>query len=220
MTFIFLSGSVGILIGGVVSWFFLSNRFRSSVENEKIQRTIAETRLAEMERNLEQQKALLTEADIRWKDAFENISAKALANFQQGARADLSERQNAIEGILKPLQGMLSEYQKRLQQSETSQTHTLGQVRSQIESLMNQNVTLTQETSQLRRILGSNQARGKWGEETLRRVVESSGLSSHCDFSEQTMQGDGKPDLIVKLPGERVIIIDSKVPYLYFIVDL
>jgi DNA recombination protein RmuC len=212
--------SLGFVSGAVITWFIVTNRFRASLEKERIQRTVAETRLQEMERNLSQQKALLTEAESRWKDAFENISAKALATFQQGARADLTERQTSIEGILKPLQGMLSEYQKRLQQSETSQTHTLGQVRAQIESLMNQNTMLTQETSQLRRILGSNQARGKWGEETLRRVVESAGMSTHCDFSEQIMQGDGKPDLIIHLPGDRVIIIDSKVPDLEFIADL
>jgi DNA recombination protein RmuC len=61
-------------------------------------------------------------------------------------------------------------------------------------------------------VLKSNQARGRWGEETLRRVVEAAGMSAHCDFVEQSMGDEGKPDLIVRLPGERVIIVDSKVP--------
>lgn len=215
-----LAAVFGFIGGGGLSWFILSGRFRNQVQDEKLQRTVAETRLSEMERNLTQQKALLQEAEGRWKDAFENISAKALATFQQGARADLGERQLAIEGLLKPLHSTLSEFQKRLQQSESSQTQTLGQVKAQLESLSTQNVVLTQETNLLRRILASNQARGKWGEETLRRVVESAGMSSHCDFSEQTMQGDAKPDLLVHLPGNRVIIIDSKVPDLDFIADL
>jgi DNA recombination protein RmuC len=60
--------------------------------------------------------------------------------------------------------------------------------------------------------LKSNQARGRWGEETLRRVVEAAGMSAHCDFSEQTASGENRPDLIVKLPGERFIIVDAKVP--------
>ena len=59
------------------------------------------------------------------------------------------------------------------------------------------------ETLQLRLVLSSNQARGRWGEETLRRVVEAAGMSTHCDFSEQTQEGDSKPDLIVRLPGDR-----------------
>jgi DNA recombination protein RmuC len=66
-------------------------------------------------------------------------------------------------------------------------------------------------------VLSSNQARGRWGEETLRRVVEASGMSAHCDFVEQVREGDSKPDLIVRLPGERVIIVDSKVPDLEFL---
>jgi DNA recombination protein RmuC len=61
-------------------------------------------------------------------------------------------------------------------------------------------------------VLRSNQARGKWGEETLRRVVEAAGMSAHCDFTEQTQSGDNRPDLVVRLPGERMIIVDAKVP--------
>jgi DNA recombination protein RmuC len=61
-------------------------------------------------------------------------------------------------------------------------------------------------------VLTSNQARGRWGEETLRRVVEAAGMSAHCDFTEQTQAGENRPDLVVRLPGERVIIVDAKVP--------
>jgi len=61
-------------------------------------------------------------------------------------------------------------------------------------------------------VLKSNQARGRWGEETLRRVVEAAGMSAHCDFTEQTSLGENRPDLIVKLPGKRFIIVDAKVP--------
>jgi DNA recombination protein RmuC len=61
-------------------------------------------------------------------------------------------------------------------------------------------------------VLKSNQARGKWGEETLRRVVEAAGMSAHCDFTEQTQAGENRPDLIVRLPGDRFIIVDAKVP--------
>jgi DNA recombination protein RmuC len=65
--------------------------------------------------------------------------------------------------------------------------------------------------------LTNNQARGKWGEETLRRVVEAAGMSAHCDFDVQVKEGDSKPDLIVQLPGERFIIVDAKVPDLDFL---
>ena len=108
-------------------------------------------------------------------------------------------------------------YQQRLAQSETSQSSALGEVKKHLETLAQQSQSLSNETLQLRRVLSSNQARGRWGEETLRRVVEAAGLSAHCEFEEQTQAGDSKPDLIVKLPGERIIIVDSKVPDLDFL---
>jgi len=99
-----------------------------------------------------------------------------------------------------------------LQQSEAAQSSTLGEVKKQLELLSQQSQSLANETLQFRMVLKSNQARGRWGEETLRRVVEAAGMSAHCDFSEQAVEGDSKPDLIVRLPGERVIIVDAKVP--------
>src|SRR5205814_182440 len=106
---------------------------------------------------------------------------------------------------------------KQLQQSEAAQSSTLGEVKKQLELLSQQSQSLANETEQFRMVLTSNPTRGRWGEETLRRVVEAAGMSAHCDFSEQTVEGDSKPDLVVRLPGERVIIVDAKVPDLDFL---
>src|SRR5207302_5116631 len=108
-------------------------------------------------------------------------------------------------------------HQQRLQPSEAIQSTALGEVKKHLESLALQSQSLSTETIMLRRILSSNQARGRWGEETLRRVVEAAGMSAHCDFTEQAQAGDGKPDLVIRLPGERVIIVDAKVPDLDFL---
>ncbi len=81
-----------------------------------------------------------------------------------------------------------------------------------MELLSQQSASLASETQQFRMVLKSNPARGKWGEETLRRVVEAAGMSAHCDFTEQTAAGENRPDLVVRLPGERMIIVDAKVP--------
>lgn len=174
-----------------------------------------------------QQKALL---DLR--DAFKALSADALkqtapeflrlaeqsfGKFQEVAKGDLAQRQEAIKTMVEPLKQQLETYQKRLQQSETAQSGTLGEVKKQLEALAQQSQSLANETLQFRMVLKSNQARGRWGEETLRRVVEAAGMSALCDFSEQTQAGDAKPDLIVRLPGERFIIVDAKVPELDFL---
>ena len=167
-----------------------------------------------------QEKAL---ADLR--QTFQALSADALrqnapqflqlanetfAKFQETAKGDLST-------LVQPLREQLDTYQKRLQQSESTQSATFGEVKKQLESLAQNSQTLSSETLQLRRVLSSNQARGRWGEETLRRVVEAAGMSPHCDFTEQNQVDDKKPDLIVRLPGDRVIIVDSKVPDLDFL---
>lgn len=203
----------------------------TEARRQAAERMLAETRLLHDE-NLRaarqaQDKAL---ADLR--EAFKALSADALkqtapqflelasltlAKFQETAKGDLAQRQEAIATLVQPLKEQLETYQKRLQQSETAQAATLGEVKKQIEGLALNSLTLSNETSQLRMVLSSNQARGRWGEETLRRVVEAAGMSAHCDFNEQTQSGDSKPDLTVHLPGNRIIIVDAKVPDLDFL---
>jgi DNA recombination protein RmuC len=167
-----------------------------------------------------QEKAL---ADLR--QTFQALSADALRQnnpqFLQLANETFAKIQETAKGnlssLVQPLREQLDTYQKRLQQSESTQSTTLGEVKKQLESLAQNSQTLSSETLQLRRVLSSNQARGRWGEETLRRVVEAAGMSPHCDFTEQNQVDDKKPDLIVHLPGDRVIIVDSKVPDLDFL---
>ena len=174
------------------------------------------------EAKLAQEKAL---TDLR--DTFKALSADALkqsapeflrlaeqsfGKFQETAKGDLAQRQEAIKGLVEPLKQQLETYQKNLQSSSAAQSSALGEVKKHLETLAQSNQSLAQETQQFRLVLHSNQARGKWGEETLRRVVEAAGMSAHCDFTEQTSSGENRPDLVVRLPGERFIIVDAKVP--------
>jgi DNA recombination protein RmuC len=141
---------------------------------------------------------------------FLQLAGQTFAKLQESAKGDLST-------LVQPLKEQLDTYQKRLQQSDSTQSAALGEVKKQLESLAQNSQTLSSETLQLRRVLSSNQARGRWGEETLRRVVEAAGMSPHCDFTEQNQVDDKKPDLIVRLPGDRIIIVDAKVPDLDFL---
>jgi DNA recombination protein RmuC len=148
---------------------------------------------------------------------FVEIAKRELEKAQLSAEGDLAQRQEAIKTLVEPLKQQLETYQQRLQQSETAQASTLGELKKQLETLALQSQSLTDETQRFRMVLNSSQARGRWGEETLRRVVEAAGMSTHCDFVEQMVAGDAKPDLIVRLPGDRVIIVDAKVPDLDFL---
>lgn len=175
------------------------------VEQKKLQeKTLADLR--------ETFKALSADALKQNAPEFLRLAEQSFGKFQETAKGDLAQRQEAIKTLVEPLKQQLEVYQKRLQQSETTQSSTLGEVKKQLELLSQQSQTLAQETLQFRMVLRSNQARGRWGEETLRRVVEAAGMSAHCDFTEQTQSGDNRPDLVVRLPGERVIIVDAKVP--------
>ncbi|MEK0451051.1 MAG: hypothetical protein RL088_3319 [Verrucomicrobiota bacterium] len=162
-------------------------------------------------------KALSADALKQTAPEFLRLAEQSFGKLQESAKGDLKERQQAIATLVEPLKQHLETYQNRLQQAEHAQSETLGEVKKQLETLAQQSQTLSTETFQLRKVLSSNQARGRWGEETLRRVVESAGMSAHCDFTEQAQSDDKKPDLIVRLPGDRIIIVDSKVPDLDFL---
>ncbi|HET7626488.1 MAG TPA: DNA recombination protein RmuC [Verrucomicrobiae bacterium] len=206
----------------------------AEANRDAAQRLLAETKNAHAE-NLRSAKEAQDKALADLREAFKALSADALkqtapeflrlaeqsfGKFQESAKGDLSQRQEAIKGLVEPLKQQLETYQKRLQQSESAQSATMGEVKKQLELLSHQSQVLANETQQFRMVLRSNQARGRWGEETLRRVVEAAGMSAHCDFSEQAQSGDSKPDLIVRLPGGRFIIVDAKVPDLDFLTAL
>jgi len=165
----------------------------------------------------DQFKATAAEALAANNPRFIEMANEMMARFKAGAEGDLTQRQERIAALVRPLEEQLRAYQQRLQQSESQQQAALGQVHEQLKSLASQSQVLSSETQRLRVVLGSNQARGRWGEETLRRVVEAAGLSAHCDFDVQVQEGDKKPDLVVRLPGDRVIVVDSKVPDLDFL---
>ena len=190
-------------------------------------RATAEASKAAAEKLVLEQRALQDKALADLREAFKALSAEALkqsapeflrlaeqtfGKFQETAKGDLAQRQESIKTLVEPLKQQLETYQKRLQQAEATQASTLGEVRKQLETLAQSSQSLAAETRQFRMVLKSNQARGRWGEETLRRVVEAAGMSAHCDFTEQTQAGENRPDLIVRLPGDRMIIVDAKVP--------
>lgn len=148
--------------------------------------------------------------------AFLALAQENLGRLQAEARGDLDARKMEIEALLKPLQEQLTGYQALSQASQK----TIGEVVQQLGDLKRTNELLASETSRFRTVLSSNQARGRWGEETLRRVVEAAGMSAHCDFSTQVSEDDSRPDMLVRLPEDRVIIVDAKVPDLDFVTAL
>ncbi len=220
--FVFLL--IGVALGGVIGWL---------VGSRKGVRAQAESRAAEQ--RLEEQREQSAEQLAALKESFKALSADALKEAQpelvrlagetlsrlhESAKGELNTSKEAVAKLVAPLKQHLDTYQQRLSESEKNRNTQLGALREQLDALSENSRSLSSETEQLRMILNSSQARGRWGEETLRRVVEAAGLSSHCDFSEQTGSSEGRPDMIVHLPGGRHIVVDAKAPELSFLDEL
>jgi DNA recombination protein RmuC len=181
------------------------------------------------ERNLTEQRRLITDAQEQLRIAFSSASAEALARnnetFLQLARerfatisaeatGSLDQRKEQIDALLKPMRELMNQYQVRVGEIEKSRVESYSMLREQLGSLAETQRTLNAQTSQLVTALSRPTVRGQWGEISLRRLVELAGLSNRCDFFEQesveTEQGRLKPDLVVKLPGQRDIVVDCK----------
>ena len=182
---------------------------RGRLEAEQAARVQAETRLEAERKNLEEQRALLSEAEGKLKDAFKALSSDALRESRQEFLSTAGEK-------LRPIEKALDEYQKRLSEIEKARNDAYGGLREYLEALKAAHQGLQKETHQLSTALRSPTVRGRWGEVTLRRVVELAGMSSYCDFDEQVSieseEGRLRPDMTVRLPNDRVIIVDSKAP--------
>ena len=147
-------------------------------------------------------------------EAFLNLAQTKLETFQAEARGDLEQRQKAVENLVAPISETLARYDQQVQTLENSRNKDYGILSEQVKSLLLSQQKLETETSRLVRALRQPHVRGRWGELQLRRVVELAGMSSHCDFVEQetvsSEAGKLRPDLIVKLPGGKNIVVDSK----------
>lgn len=205
---------------------------RQKLETEQRARAVAETSLETERKNLQEQQRLLGEAQAKLTETFKALSGDVLAaqshsflqlaqqNFgtlRAEAEGDLAARHKAIEALVGPLGESLKTYGELIREMEKSRQMAYGGLESELKSLMAANESLQREAGQLAAALkGGSQVRGRWGELTLRRVVELGGMSEHCDFAEQqTMQDENgrlRPDLIVSLPGGRRIAVDAKAP--------
>jgi len=161
-------------------------------------------------------KSLSAEALRSNNAAFLDLAKSALAEFQQGAKGDLEKRQMAIDALVAPVKASLDKVDEKILALERAREQAYGEIRQQFAQMAETQNQLRMETSNLVKALRQPHVRGRWGEVQLRRVVEMAGMLKHCDFVEQesaeSEEGKLRPDLIVRLPGNRQIIVDSKAP--------
>ena len=147
---------------------------------------------------------------------FLDLATTQLGTHVKEAEGNLDERKSAIAEMLKPVKESIDSYKKRIEELEKGSEKTFGQVTEMLSNIQNTNTSLQKETTALVNALRNPRVRGKWGEIGLKRVVEFSGLSGHCDFFEQVyIEGEDlvyKPDMIINLPGNSHVVVDSKLP--------
>jgi DNA recombination protein RmuC len=159
---------------------------------------------------------LSNEALMRNNTHFLKLAEENLKRFQSEAKADLSSREKAIEQLVKPINDALQQTTKQIQDIEKERKESYGSLKNTLEMMSKGQQALQSETQNLVQALRRPEVRGQWGEMTLRRLAELSGMVSHCDFFEQTHTqtetGAIRPDMIVRLPENRDIIVDAKTP--------
>jgi DNA recombination protein RmuC len=190
----------------------------------------AVTRLEESQKNIEEQRCLLKEAEQKLRDTFKALSNDALKSNNQAfldlakqslntvmeeAKGEIGQKTDALKTIVKPLEDSLSRYEKNVQELEKTRAEAYGNIKTQISSLIESQQALQKETGNLVSALRRPEVRGRWGELALKRVVELAGMTAYVDYQEQvnvqTDEGRLRPDMIVRLPSGREIVVDSKV---------
>jgi DNA recombination protein RmuC len=162
-------------------------------------------------------KALSFEALSKNNESFLNLAKATLDKYQEGAKGDLEKRQQAIVKTVEPVGEALKVFNERVSLIEERRAATDMSLKQELERLAASQVQLTRTTGSLVQALRAPQVRGQWGEMQLRRTVEMAGMINYCDFEEQASveSDDGqrqRPDMLIRLPNERVVVVDSKVP--------
>ncbi len=238
---------VGVLTGAAVAWAVCSARAsaRMAAERAGSEADLAKARTdavvlnaaLESERaKYEEQQVVIDEIRRQLVGEFAELSRRALTQnssqfleladarmreAQQVAKGDLEQRHQALEQLLAPFREQLGKYEQGLRLLELERQRAYSQLSEQVRHLNESQDKLQLETRNLVTALRAPATRGRWGEIQLRRVVEMAGMLEHCDFEEQvSTRGAGgtlRPDLVVRLPGNKQVVVDAKVPLQAFL---
>ncbi len=204
-------------------------RIEGSVLREELTRV--NTELAHKEQDVPKQLALLEQAQTQLRDTFQALAGAALkssneeflklasermSGLHKDATSEISRKQQAFDDLVTPIRDVLHQVDLKLGEVEKNRMQTGAEISSLLEAIGRSQTQLRAETTNLVRALRTPTVRGRWGEMQLRRVVEMAGMLEYCDFDEQTStdteHGRVRPDLLVRLPGGRTVVIDAKAP--------
>lgn len=159
----------------------------------------------------------LADAQLRsHSETFLKLAKENLGSHQERAKAELASRQQAVEGLVRPIRDALSRTEAQIEALEKDRHKAHGSITAQLEAMAAGQQMLGAETRNLVNALRRPEVRGQWGEITLRRLVELAGMVEHCDFVTQshtsTENGSIRPDMIISMPDDRTVVVDVKTP--------
>ena len=211
---------LGLFLGALISWVFYRRRQHALEAKIKNQESIQQEREIAFEAaNAQLTRAFSDLANQSLKsnsETFLQLAEQNLGTQQEKAKRELSEREKAVEALVKPIREALDSSQRQIAELEKSRSEAYGSIKSQLEEMHSSQKSLKQETQNLVNALRRPEVRGRWGEITLRRLVELAGMVEHCDFQEQVHTvGEGqiiRPDMVVRMPDRRELVVDVKTP--------
>jgi len=215
-----LLGAVGYRLWHDKSLNFLRSELTVLRGKVKLQETIEHERALAMKQAEERLTAsfskLAHESLDRSGRSFLRLAEESLGKHHEHAKAGLLEREKAVEALVKPIQAALETTHKQIGEIEKTRRESLGGIKAQLEAMTVDQKALQKHTRNLVNALRKPEVRGQWGELTLKRIAELSGMIEHCDFVEQhhVAGEDGaiRPDMIVRLPDHGEVIVDVKTP--------
>jgi DNA recombination protein RmuC len=196
---------IGLVVGSLAAWLVLRAQYASRVAALEEARTSLGSTL----------KALAADALATNNQSFLELAKAQLEQLQQQTTQELEQRKQAVEHLVTPIAESLQKVDGKLQQLEVARTRAYSELSVQVRQLAETQSQLRSETGNLVSALRDRpNVRGRWGEIQLRRVVEMAGMLEHCDFETQahlaTDEGRLRPDLVVKLPGSKTVVVDAK----------
>ena len=219
---------LGLLLGGLIVWLIARNRRRELEQSV----SALEARIKDQDELQREREAAFGAATGKLATAFSDLANRSLksnsenflrlaeqnlATQQEKAKRELGDRKQAIENLVKPIRDALQQSRQQISDLEKARSEAYGSIKTQLESMQDSQQSLAQETQNLVNALRRPEVRGRWGEITLRRLVELAGMVEHCDFQEQVHSVDDddnviRPDMIVRMPDHRELVVDVKTP--------
>ena len=204
----------GVAAGGGLVWGVMQSR----LSRERESRIRCEERLREAESVEAKLDELMRGVSSQvLKESIEQLMAfskQTLSAVVEQAKGEFAEKSKSIEGVVAPVKDALVRLEERIGELEKAREGAYRELLTQVRELSDKSEALRQQTERLYTALRRPSVRGRWGELTLRNAVEVAGLSEYCDFEEQVRikEGSLRPDMVIRLPGNRRIVVDAKVP--------